>query len=39
MFSTGAIILTLGILGLYVGRIFIEVKRRPLYAVRRRTDA
>jgi len=39
MFSTGAIILTLGILGLYIGRIFIEVKRRPLYAVRRRTDA
>lgn len=37
MFSTGAIILTLGILGLYVGRIFIEVKRRPLFAVRRRT--
>lgn len=39
MFSTGAIILTLGILGLYIGRIFIEVKRRPLFAVRRRTDA
>jgi dolichol-phosphate mannosyltransferase len=39
MFSTGAIILTLGILGLYIGRIFIEVKRRPLYAVRKRTDA
>jgi dolichol-phosphate mannosyltransferase len=39
MFSTGAIILTLGILGLYIGRIFVEVKRRPLYVVRSRTDA
>jgi dolichol-phosphate mannosyltransferase len=36
-FSTGAIILTLGILGLYIGRIFVEVKGRPLFVVRRRT--
>ena len=37
-FGTGAIILTLGIIGLYIDRIFTEVKRRPLYLVRRRTD-
>lgn len=37
MFSTGTIILTLGILGLYIGRIFTEVKERPLFVVRRRT--
>lgn len=36
-FSTGAIIFTLGIVGLYVGRIFTEVKGRPLFVVRRRT--
>jgi hypothetical protein len=37
LFSTGAIVLTLGVLGLYIGRILIEVKMRPLYVVRRRT--
>jgi dolichol-phosphate mannosyltransferase len=36
-FATGAIILTLGILGLYVDKIFSEVKRRPLFVVRKRT--
>jgi dolichol-phosphate mannosyltransferase len=36
-FSTGAIILALGILGLYVDRIFTEVKHRPLYIVRKTT--
>jgi dolichol-phosphate mannosyltransferase len=36
-FSTGAIILALGILGLYVDRIFTEVKHRPLYVVRKTT--
>jgi dolichol-phosphate mannosyltransferase len=36
-FSTGAIILALGILGLYIDRIFTEVKRRPLYVVRKTT--
>jgi polyisoprenyl-phosphate glycosyltransferase len=35
--STGAIIFTLGVLGLYIDRIFAEVKRRPIYVVRRRT--
>jgi polyisoprenyl-phosphate glycosyltransferase len=36
-FSTGAIVSTLGLLGLYLGQIFTEVKRRPLYVVRRST--
>lgn len=36
-FSTGAIIFTLGVIGLYIDRIFAEVKRRPLYVIRRRT--
>jgi dolichol-phosphate mannosyltransferase len=36
-FGTGAIILALGILGLYVDRIFTEVKHRPLYVVRKTT--
>jgi putative glycosyltransferase len=33
-FLGGTIILFLGILGLYVAKIFQEVKRRPLYIVR-----
>lgn len=36
-FTTGAIIFTLGVVGLYVGRVFQEVKRRPIFVVRRRT--
>jgi glycosyltransferase involved in cell wall biosynthesis len=36
-FSTGAIIFTLGILGLYIARIFSEVKRRPHYVIRTRS--
>ncbi len=36
-FSTGAIILALGMLGLYIDRIFTEVKHRPLYIVRKTT--
>ena len=36
-FGTGAIILALGILGLYIDRIFTEVKHRPLYVVRKTT--
>lgn len=36
-FSTGTIILTLGILGFYIGRILTEVKNRPLYVVKKQT--
>lgn len=31
MFSTGLIVTTIGIVGLYLGKIFNEVKNRPLY--------
>jgi len=34
-FLSGIIILTLGIIGMYVAKIFQEVKRRPLYIERR----
>jgi polyisoprenyl-phosphate glycosyltransferase len=37
-FSTGVIVFVLGVLGLYVDRIFAEVKRRPIYVVRKRTN-
>ena len=33
LFSNGLIFLYLGILGEYIGRIYEEVKRRPLYVV------
>ena len=36
-FLCGANMLMTGIVGIYVGRIFTEVKRRPLYVVARRT--
>ena len=32
-FTAGLIIGAIGIVGLYVGKIFIEVKRRPLYLI------
>ena len=31
--STGAILVCVGIIGLYVGRVFEEAKQRPLYVV------
>jgi hypothetical protein len=34
MFFAGVQLLSIGILGEYVGRIFEEVKRRPLYLLR-----
>jgi len=36
-FLSGIIVLTLGVVGLYVGGTFSEVKARPFYVVRRRT--
>ena len=34
-FLSGIVIMTLGVLGLYIGKIFQEVKRRPLYLIRK----
>jgi polyisoprenyl-phosphate glycosyltransferase len=39
MFFSGIQLLSLGIVGEYVGRIFAEVKRRPLYVVAERLGA
>ncbi len=38
MFFAGVQMLSLGILGEYIGRIFAEVKRRPLYLVAERLE-
>ncbi len=38
LFSTGIILLSLGILGLYVGKIFEQVKSRPLYLISQSTQ-
>lgn len=35
LFMGGLIILAIGIVGLYVGNVFMEVKHRPLYIVRK----
>ena len=33
LFSTGIIVTSLGIVGAYVGKIFIETKKRPIYII------
>jgi len=37
-FLSGSIILTLGIVGLYVGKTFESVKNRPIYIIEKTTD-
>src|SRR5690606_15218 len=37
-FLSGIIMATLGIVGLYVGKTFEGVRRRPIYIVKSRTD-
>ena len=39
MFFSGIQLLSLGVMGEYIGRIFAEVKRRPLYVVADRVGA
>jgi glycosyltransferase involved in cell wall biosynthesis len=39
MFFSGVQLMSLGIIGEYIGRIFAEVKRRPLYVVAERLGA
>ncbi len=37
-FAGGAVLLALGVVGMYVGKIYAEVKRRPLYNVKEILD-
>lgn len=38
-FLSGIIISILGVMGIYLGKVFDEVKRRPLYIISKRTDS
>lgn len=35
LFSTGIILLSIGIVGIYIGKIFEQVKNRPIYVIER----
>ena len=37
-FATGLIIANLGIVGIYLGKVYEQTKGRPLYIVRRTTE-
>lgn len=37
IFSTGSVLTVLGVVGIYIGRIFTQVKNRPLYIISERT--
>jgi len=37
-FLSGIIIMVLGVVGLYIGKIFTEVRKRPLYIISKTTD-
>lgn len=34
LFSTGLVLFSVGVVGMYIGRIFIEIKGRPIYIVK-----
>ncbi len=38
LFSTGLILLSIGVTGIYIGKIFIQVKSRPLFIVEETTN-
>ncbi|NBP06728.1 MAG: glycosyltransferase, partial [Bacteroidetes bacterium] len=38
LFTTGIILFMLGITGIYIGKIFDQVKERPLYIIQESTE-
>jgi dolichol-phosphate mannosyltransferase len=38
IFSTGLIMMAIGILGLYLGKVFEQVKGRPLYIIEKQLN-